>query len=365
VIGHEGCRNVSWTIVLALAMVAVSCGREGGEEVETQSVVPVRVAVASIGDVRALIRATGIVMPAPGADFIVTPPEAARIVEMPKAEGDRVRRGDLLVHFEIPSLGAEAATKTADVERADARLQNARAAQVRARDLFERGVGARKEMEDADRELAEAQAALKEAQAGRAASAALTGRTIVRAPFDGVVARRTKNPGDLVDPSASEPLLRLVDANRLEVQASIPVADVPRIEPGAPARASVSSGVPPERLKVISRPAAVEPGTAAAPVRLAFLTPTKLAVGTPVQVSIDAEAHPHVVLVPASAVVREGDDAAVFVVGSDNKAHRKAVTLGITNGEQAEVISGVKSGERVIVNGQNGLPDGAPVTVAE
>ena len=40
--------------------------------------------------------------PAPGADLVVTAPEPARIAEMPKAEGDRVRRGDLLVRFEIP-----------------------------------------------------------------------------------------------------------------------------------------------------------------------------------------------------------------------------------------------------------------------
>lgn len=361
----RGCRRLSCVMVFALASVVGSCGSQGTEEVETETIVPVKVAVAHVGAVRAVIRATGVVTPAPGADFVVTAPEAARIIEMPRAEGDRVRRGDLLVRFEIPSLGAEAATKSADVERAEARLQNARAAQARARDLFERGVGARKDMEDADRELAEAQAALKEAQAGRAASATLAGRAIVRAPFDGVIARRTKNPGDLVDPSAAEPLLRVVDPHRLEVQASVPVADVPRVEPNANARASVSSGIQLESLKVISRPAAVEPGTGSAPVRLAFIAPTKLAVGTPVQISIEAETHANAVLVPAAAIVHEGDESAVFVVGTDNKAHRHVVTLGISDGEQAEVTSGVKSGDRVVVSGQNGLPDGAPVTVAE
>ena len=47
--------------------------------------------------------ATAIVTPAPGADLVVTAPEAARIAEMPHAEGERVRKGDLLVRFDIPT----------------------------------------------------------------------------------------------------------------------------------------------------------------------------------------------------------------------------------------------------------------------
>ncbi len=325
---------------------------------------PVTVATAHVAAIQASIHATGLVTPAPGADFAVTPPEAARIAELPRAEGDVVHRGDLLVRFEIPSLGAEAAAKTADVERAEARLQNARAAQARARDLFDRGVGARKDMEDANRELAEAEAALKEARAGRAASATLAARTVVRAPFDGIVARRTKNPGDLVEASAADPILRVIDPHRLEVQASVPLADVPRVRMGAPGRATVGGTVPPEALHVISRPAAVEPGTAAAPVRLAFASPTRLAAGTPVQVEIDAERRESTLVIPAAALMHDGTDVAVMVAGPDNKAHRRVVTLGIIGTGEVEIVSGLNAGDRVITRGQNGLPDAAPVAVA-
>lgn len=352
-------------VLIVLASLLASCGSPGAEDVATQTIVPVKVATARVGSIRALVHATGLVTPAPGADFAVTAPEPARILAMPKAQGDRVRRGDLLVRFEIPSLGAQAAAGSADVARAEARLQNARAAQTRARDLFERGVGARKDLEDADRDLADAQAELKQAEAGRAASATLAGRTVVRAPFDGLVARRTRNPGDLVDPSAPEPLLRIVDPRRLEVQASVPIVDVSRVVVGASAQASVSAALRPEPLRVVARPAAVEPGTAAASVRLAFVSSTNLAVGTPVQVSIGAEVHEAAVLVPSSAVVREGDAVSVMIAGTDSKAHRQRVTLGLSDGDQVEITSGVKAGERVITNGQNGLPDGAPITVTE
>jgi hypothetical protein len=67
--------------------------------------------------------------------------------------------------------------------------------------------------------------------------------------------------------------------------------------------------------------------------------------------------------VPAAAVVREGGETAVFVV-SDGKAHRRPVQTGLTDGTNVELMSGISAGDRVIVDGQAGLPDGAPVTEA-
>jgi membrane fusion protein, multidrug efflux system len=69
-----------------------------------------------------------------------------------------------------------------------------------------------------------------------------------------------------------------------------------------------------------------------------------------------------VVVVPLGAIVREGDETAVFVV-ADDKAVRHPVMLGITDEEHAEVRSGLKAGEMVITRGQAGLPDGAAVTL--
>ena len=83
--------------------------------------------------------------------------------------------------------------------------------------------------------------------------------------------------------------------------------------------------------------------------------------GTPVQVEIDAEEHTNVVLVPVDAIVREGDETAVFVAVA-NKAQRRPVVVGITDATHAEIKSGVKAGEQVIVHGQAGLPDGAAIT---
>jgi len=130
---------------------------------------------------------------------------------------------------------------------------------------------------------------------------------------------------------------------------------------GAPAHLAASSTMPAIDLKVLSRPAAVEPGTGTIPLRLGFATPANFAAGTPVEVEIDAEEHKDVVVVPAVAIVREGEETALFV-SAGGKAQRRLVQTGLGDGTNVEILSGVKAGEMVIVDGQAGLPDGAAIT---
>jgi len=352
-----------WLVVGGISILAAACAHDSPEEVESETVVTVTTAAAEVGTITATITATGLVTAAPGAEQLVTAPEAARIVDMPKAEGDAVKKGDLLVRFEIPSLAAEAGKQHAEVGRAQARLDAARKAQARAQDLFTRGVASRKEVEEAEKEIADAQADLESAEAGRTAADVGAARTVARAAFDGVVARRTHNAGDLVEPGA-DPVLRVIDPSRLEVTASVPLANVTRISVGATANIVGSdSGSPAIPLRVVSRPAAVSEGTASVPLRLAFATPPRLPVGAPVRVAIDADVHKGVLVIPHAAVVHEGDDAFVFVV-SGGKAERRPVMLGASDETSTEIRSGVKAGEMVVTSGQNGLPDGAKVTVA-
>ena len=347
----------------AVVCVAVAgCGKPATEEVETETIIPVTTAQAETGSIRAVLHVTGDINPAPGAELIVVAPEPARIAAITKGEGERVRRGEVLVRFEIPTLNADAASKTAEVGAAQTRLQTARENESRLKDLFDRGVAARKEVEDATKEVADAEAALSQGQANAGAARALAGRTTVTATFDGIIAKRNHNPGDLVEAGSADPILRVIDPARLQVDASVPIADLPRIRLGAAGQLTLSQDMPSIALKVVSMPAAVEAGTGAAPVRLNFAGPQSLAVGTPVQVDIDAEEHTNVVLVPRQAIVREAEETAVVVV-VDNKAVRRPVTLGITDAEHAEIREGLKAGEAVIVEGQNGLPDGAAVTL--
>ena len=351
----------AWTA--AAIVVALGCKKETIEQVDSEIVVAVKTVQAARGDVRRELHATGQVSPAPGAELVVVAPEPARVAEVPKAEGERVVRGDVLVRFEIPSSVAEVQRQQAEIVRTEALLDHAKAAQGRSRDLFDRGIVARRDVEDATRSVADAEAALAQARVALAAAQALAGRATVLAPFDGVVAKRFHNSGDLVESTASDPVLRVVDPSRLEVVAAVPLADALRIEEGRSARVV---GAPFEtagvRMKVLARPFVVEPGAATVQVRLGFVGSVVFPVGTPVQVDVDAEQHTNVVTVPLAAVVREGQETAVFVVTGD-KAQRRPVRLGLSDRAQVEVIAGVNAGDLGIVDGQAGLPDDATVKV--
>jgi RND family efflux transporter MFP subunit len=350
-------------VVAAILVAVVGCKKPAVEETESEAPVPVKVEAAETGSIRGVLHATGTITPAPDGELIVVAPEPARIAEIPKAEGDRVARGDVVVRFEIPSLQAEVQRQAAEVQRAQASLANAKANQVRQRGLFERGIAARKDVEDADRMVADAEAAVGQAEASRAAAITAAARTTVRATFNGVIAKRFHNPGDLVEAAASDPVLRVIDPRRLEVVASIPLAESSRVVVGASGWLKTGvPGLPDLALKVVSRPAQVEPGTATIPVRLTFAGQPNLAAGTPVQVDIDAEQHTSVVIVPAAALVREGEETAVFVAMGD-KATRVPVQIGLNDGDRIEITSGVKAGDMVIVDGQAGLPDDAKIMI--
>ncbi|MFL6192538.1 MAG: efflux RND transporter periplasmic adaptor subunit [Thermoanaerobaculia bacterium] len=355
-------RSLPCLLLTLLALPA--CRQASPEAVDTTEAVPVTVAIARSGPIRPVVAATGQVLPAPGAELLVVPPQEARIAALLKAVGDRVRRGEVLVRFEIPSLDADAAARRSDLRRAQAQLENARQAAARLSGLFERGIASRKEVEDARRDLAQAEATVAEARSATAAAGRLAGREVVRAPFDGVVVSRSRQAGDIVDPSAPEPLLRVIDPARLEVEAAVPAADLGRIAVGDEARVRGAS-FHDERARVIARPPAVDPATGTARTRLAFDAPTRLPTGLAVHIEILGEEHPAAVLVPAEALVQEGPRTFVFTVDGRKKAHRREVEAGLAAAGKAEILSGVQAGETVVVRGQVALPDGALVDPAE
>ena len=260
------------TTALSVGLLAAAgCRPPAPEEVESVSVVTVKTASVTLGTILGTVQAAGVVTPAPGAELVVVAPEAARIVEIPRGPGDCVRTGDVLVRFDIPGTAAEVQRQQAEAGRAQAALDASTAARARARDLFERGVAARREMEETTRAVADAEAMVAQARASLAAAQDIASRSVVRATFDGIIVKRLHNPGDLVEAVASDPVLRVIDPHRLEVggvgaprrrHARHGGGDSPADGPRARGTAGCA--------KTLSRPVAVDPGTATVPVRLAF-----------------------------------------------------------------------------------------------
>jgi cobalt-zinc-cadmium efflux system membrane fusion protein len=356
--------SVALAALLCCAAFAGACSRQRPAEqaAEDELAVPVAAQPAQTGSIRTVVRASGVVTPAEGAEFLATAPEPARVVEITKEEGAPVASGEALVRFELPLAAQDLTRVRADLAGAQAQLENARVAQTRTRDFVTRGLIPRVELDAADRTLADAQAAVENAQAAVAAAEQAASRSVVRAPFDGVVAQRLHQPGDLVQGTVADPVLRVVDPRRLEVTAMIPPADISRVLPGASARMTSPVDARVIRLAVTARPSAAQPrADGSLPVRLEFADPHDVTVNTQVDVEIDAEERTGVVFVSPEAVLQDKDETVLFVVNGD-RAERRLVTTGLADDQRVEITSGLRPNELVITQGHFGLTDGTKIS---
>jgi RND family efflux transporter MFP subunit len=341
---------------------AVACHRATPAERESEPPIPVVTEPVRLGDIHAVVSATGVVEALPGADFAALAPELGRIVEIPKKVGDKVKAGDVLVRFEFPSSRAEDSVRAANAKRADVRLQTAKLAQARVQKLLSLGAASQQEMDSADREVHDAEVEVATYDEAQNAAAALGKLTTIRAPFDGIVSERLHEPGDLVGAATNDVIVRVIDPRQVQVAASVPVADAGRFPDGASARGVAVTRSVAEPLRVSSR-TPPEPGATTVSVKLAFLEPTELAPGVELGIEIDAEQHSNVPLVPAVAVVKDGTQASVFVVAGDI-ARKRHVEIGVEDSQRMEIRSGVKPGESIVVQGQSNLRDGSVITAS-
>jgi cobalt-zinc-cadmium efflux system membrane fusion protein len=344
--------------------MAVGCSRPAPSERadDLQTAVAVAAQLVETGNLRAVVQAGGLVVPAEGAEFLLIAPESARVLEITRAVGEPVASGELLVRLDLPGAVQDVARQRADLAGAQARLESARGAQTRVRDFVARGLVPRLDLDTADRELSEAQDAVDRATSLFKAAETAAARSLVRAPFTGIVAARLHNPGDLVQPVATDPILRLVDPLRMEVAASVAVADASRVLPGASARIANPVDGSSFRLSVVNRSVASAATGGLVPVRLRPAKPLPIAADTAVAVEIDAEDRSGVVFVSPDVVIRDGGGTAVMVAVGD-RAQRRPVTTGILTDDRLEIVSGLQPGELVITQGHIGLEDGAVISV--
>ena len=91
----------------------------------------------------------------------------------------------------------------------------------------------------------------------------------------------------------------------------------------------------------------------------------RLKPGTSVQLSMVAQTIPDALVIPAAALLTGQDGTTtVMVVGADNRAHQKPVSVGIRQGDQVQITEGLQAGDHVVASGAYGLPDNTQVTVA-
>ena len=309
-------------------------------------------------------------------------------------EGDHVKEGQVLGRLDDTAQQAALAQAEAQLHSAQALLQQSEAQLAqnerdvkRDEDLVERKLVSEQAVELA-RTQVQTQSAQVEAQRKqidlaeanvRAAQVQLDYCT-VRAPFTGVVIAKAAQVGEIISPlSAGGGFTRtgigtLVDMDSLEVEVDVNEAYINRVQPGQRVE-SVLNAYPDWRIPshVIAIIPTADRSKATVKVRIGLdLKDNRIVPDMGVRVSFleanpaVAEAHerPRGVLVPATALRKDGDKDVVFVL-EGHHAHRRTVTVGGTNGDSRQLLAGVGPGESVIVDGPADLTDGAAVSEAK
>lgn len=354
---------------------------------------------------------------APYNEEDVYPRVTGRIVEMRVYPGDFVRPGQVIARLDSVELTsrvqeAEAMLASAEANRAqmeadllgahhnivqmekelamvEAELTYARSVAARSERLFASGAVSRQEYEndrsmaaslEARRDAAQARleqarameaAARKKAEAGRAmvaqARAAVSTANIVRdyvnitASSPGYVVKRLVAPGVLVQPGM--PILKIAQVDRVRLQANVGEKDVASIRVGAPVVVNlVGNGHPPLRARVTTVFPFVDQGARTAVVEAVVENNgRRLLPGQYVTMQLVTGERASAPTVPASAVIRTGGKARVWVV-QDGRAEPRDVATGLENPERVEITRGLAGGERVVARGHEVLFAGARVT---
>jgi membrane fusion protein (multidrug efflux system) len=243
------------------------------------------------------------------------------------------------------------------------RLQQTEAEVAKQQTLFQRVKRLHDQDLAASEEFSAAQMDLQNAEAAKDLAALEVSYTDVTAPFGGRITQRKVSAGQMVNPGAT--LFTLVDMSRLLARVHVPAREFRSIKTDQPVELLLDSNQ--ERLQgridLVSPVVDPTSGTIKVTVEVKDYPPTARP-GDFVEVRIVTASHPGAVLVPKSAVVSDKGERVVFVA-ADSTAERRVVEVGFQDDRNAEIVSGIREGEPVIIQGQRSLKHGQPIKVLE
>ncbi|MEE9227142.1 MAG: efflux RND transporter periplasmic adaptor subunit, partial [Acidobacteriota bacterium] len=276
------------------------------------------------------------------------------IRELLVEEGDHVEEGQVLIHLEDDEQ--KIAANRARVIR-DTRLRDSE----RTRRLHAQGMVSDEDFETRRRELEEAihAAALAELNLSR---------TVIRAPFGGIILKRHLDVGATVADNVE--LFDLADLDPLYADVNIPERHVTRLGVGQTVRLTADATAEEITARIERIAPSVDPGTGTVKVTLAIIGSTALRPGAFVPVAIVTDTHDEAIVVPRSALVAEGRRWHLFRIDDqESSAEQLEVKLGYEEGDRVEILnvvgegSPLEPGTSVVSVGAPALTNGALVRV--
>ena len=303
--------------LLACAMACVSCHHAAAEHEEP---IPVEVhcvpAAHQSVDVTETLR--GRLAAPPGGDLPVASQVAGRVVEVMVHEGDRVVAGAVIAA--IDDSGSRDALRQSDAAllQAQAAASNADATLERTRQLVQRGIAAKQELDDAEARADQAHAGVASASAAADLSRRTLGRVRVRSTFDGVVTRVWRGAGALVDGTAATPIVQLAATMLAEFDVDTTDQQLTGIEVGQTATIALSTGGDALEGVVRARSTALDPATGLGFVRIGVDVKTPLTLGVFGTATVKLGKREGVLVVPSEAMrgaVADGAEVVVCAAG--------------------------------------------------
>jgi len=305
----------------------------------------------------------------------ISPKISGRVVELLVDQGQRVTQDDLLVRLDDEELQQQVAIAVANVDAASAAIERLKTDKERAiavyrqakksydrvQSLIEKNAASRDDADKAIEALAVSESGLARAEAGIAEGqkewiaaeqtsqyhSARLKDTEIRAPFDGLVVKRIREPGDVVVPGSS--ILTLISTDELWIRAWVDETEMSRLETDQPARV-VFRSEPAEsytgKVARLGREADRETREFIVDVHV-FELPKNWAVGQRAETFVKVVQRDDVLVLPAKLLVSREGESGVFV-DEDGVADWRVVEEGARSRETIEVLSGLIEGDVVV-----------------
>jgi RND family efflux transporter MFP subunit len=309
---------------------------------------------------------------------------AGVLVSLPFREGSRVSKGQVIAQLRNDEFQARVRTMQASLDQAratlgsaQARLTKSKAEAERFRRLMEARATSHSNYDSAQaqygvakKEYAAQEAAIRGIEGQLAESRLQLGDSSLRAPYDGVVAKRLAEVGQNIPPN--NPVVRFQNENDIDIVVDVPEAFVGAHLDGSAIEKSVAelSTVPgrqfPVSIKEVGQIA--DPLTQVFQVRFTMMRPPAgvnalSGMTAKVEIALRGKSGPEKIpIIPIAAVSRLGTgEQVVWILGGDQTVRHRAVTLGTPAADGVEIVSGLKSGDRIVVAGTAFLHEGMKV----
>jgi RND family efflux transporter MFP subunit len=350
-------------LTLSLSLL-FSCGSDQ-KEVKTLAAIPVKVSGTVEITNSPFVTASGKIEAENSAN--VSTRMMGYVTKVHVKVGQKVGAGQLLVSINNTDLQAKKAQVEASILQATAGYNNAKKDYDRFVNLFSQQSASQKELDDMTARFEMTKAGLEGAKQMRNEVMAQFNYANITAPFGGVVTNTFIKEGDMANPGM--PLVSVEGSGKLQVTAMVSESDISKIKQGMPVSIIIKSMNKKVAGKVseVSLSAKNTGGQYLVKVNLDELDKTILSgmfvnVQFPVEKTSDAKEGSEQVLVPESALVKQGQLTGIYTV-ANNTAILRWLRIGKTYGDKVEVLSGLSSKEPYIVSAEGKLFNGAKVSI--